>query len=360
MATMTERRPGVWIARVFVGGKQVAKTFRGSKKVVQREVAHWEEEITGTSAAGVTATVADLLRMWQDARAVEWQITTARDRASACKLVTADIGTVRLIDLDALRVDKWLAQMRRKGVGPGAIRTRVSALKSACTWGVSRRLLGYNPVVDAAPRLSNKRRDVRPEPEQVVALLAAAAAEGTRAGLAMRLAAVTGAREAEIVALAWIDLTGDELRIRRQRHGVGEVILREHTKNFRPRTVSLDATTVAMIEAWHKEADEFAGAPTRWMLAEPGAEMPPSPRWLYDVFMRAGKKAGVPTGRKAGFVLHDIRHWAASTALRDGHDPVTVAARLGHSPDTLMRVYAQEIEKGQTAVATSLAARLDG
>ncbi|CAN5817672.1 hypothetical protein BH23ACT2_BH23ACT2_04210 [soil metagenome] len=66
-------------------------------------------------------------------------------------------------------------------------------------------------------------------------------------------------------------------------------------------------------------------------------------------------------GRRAGgMVLHDLRHWAASTALRDGHDPVTVAARLGHSPETLLRVYAQEIEQGQEGVAASLAARLDG
>ena len=64
------------------------------------------------------------------------------------------------------------------------------------------------------------------------------------------------------------------------------------------------------------------------MLAEPGAADPPSPRWLYEVFMRAGKRAGVPVGRTGVFVLHDLRHWAASTALRDGHDPVTVAARI--------------------------------
>lgn len=69
------------------------------------------------------------------------------------------------------------------------------------------------------------------------------------------------------------------------------------------------------------------------MLAEPGAANPPSPRWLYEVFMRAAKAAGIPAGRAAkGFVLHDLRHWVASTAL----------------------------EQGQVGVAASLAARLDG
>ena len=46
-------------------------------------------------------------------------------------------------------------------------------------------------------------------------------------------------------------------------------------------------------------------------------------------------------------VLHDLRHWAASTALRD--DPVTVAARLGPLPDTLLRIYAEGIEEAGPA-----------
>jgi integrase len=177
----------------------------------------------------------------------------------------------------------------------------------------------------------------------------------------MRLVATTGAREAEIVALAWDDLEGDQLRIRRQRHGLGgEVVVRDRTKTAASRVVTLDPGTVALIESWHREVDELVGSSTRWMLAEPGAEIPPSPRWLYEVFKRAGKRAGIATGRANGIVLHDIRHWAGSTALRAGHDPVTVAARLGNSPETLLRVYAQEIEQGQTGVAASLAERLDG
>lgn len=367
MATVSERKPGVWFARAFVPpsvdtpGRQVGKVFRGSKKTVKAEIAEWEADVQGRSPAGVGATVADLLSMWQEARLHEWQPTTKRDYESRARMIVRDIGTLRLVDLDPLRVDKWLAQMRRRGDGGGAIRSRTAALKAACAWGVSRRLLRSNPVADAAPRLGTGRRTARPEPEQVVALLAAASRESERAGLALRLAAVTGAREAEIVALAWDDLEGEALRIGRQRHGLGgEMLVRNRTKTGGHRVVTLDPVTVELIDAWHRVADEIAGAPTRWMVAEAGADIPPSPRWLYVVFMRAARAAGVPAGRAAGFVLHDLRHWAASTALRDGHDPVTVAARLGHSPDTLLRVYAQEIEQGQAGVAASLAARLDG
>jgi len=172
----------------------------------------------------------------------------------------------------------WLAQMRRRGVGDGAIRCRVSALKAACSWGVSRRMLRSNPVADAAPRLSTGRRSVTPTPEQVVALLQAAAAEDARAGLGLRIAAVPGAREAEIVALAWSDLTGAVLRIGRQRHSMdGQVLLRDRTKTGRDRSVLLDAGTVTAILTWKAKVEELVGAPTAWMLSEPGAADPPSP-----------------------------------------------------------------------------------
>jgi integrase len=366
VATITQRSPGVWFARVFINGvdgepgRQVGRVFRGPKKAVHAEVAAWEAELKGRAPSAVGMTVADLLRMWQAAKSHEWQPTTARDYAGRAERISADIGTVRLLDLDPLRVDLWLAQMRRAGVREGALRGRVAALKSAASWGVSRRLLRSNPVADAAPRLRIGRRSVRPEPEQVVALLRAAAEEGTRAGLALRIAAVSGAREAEVVALAWEDLDGPNLTVGRQRHSVGrETLVRDRTKTGSARRVTLDEGSVAAVAAWKAEL-EAMGVCGRWMFAPPGADEPPSPRWLYEVFRRAAKRAHVPLGRTGGFVMHDLRHWAASTALRDGHDPVTVAARLGHSPETLLRIYAQEIEAGQVEVAASLAARLDG
>lgn len=101
----------------------------------------------------------------------------------------------------------------------------MTTLKAACSWGGSRRMLRSNPVLDAAPRLPVGRRTIRPEPKQVVALLKAAEEEEMRAGLALLIAAVTGAREAEILALAWDDLTGPALRIGRQRHSIGGEVL---------------------------------------------------------------------------------------------------------------------------------------
>ncbi len=176
----------------------------------------------------------------------------------------------------------------------------------------------------------------------------------------MRLAAVAGARSAEIVALRWDDLSGDRLTITRQRHSQGRTaIIREQTKTGGSRTVVLDAGTIEAIHAWHREADEIAGAPTEWMLSEPGASEPPSPRWLYEVFVRAGRSAGITTGR-AGLVLHDLATGQRAPPCATAMTRVTVAASLGHSPETLLRVYAQEVEQGQEGVLGVVERTLDG
>src|SRR4051794_39486152 len=124
MATVTERSPGVWMARVFLppttgggGGRQVGKVFRGSKKAVKAAIADWERELRGTTPATVGATIADLLRLWLDAKRGDWQPTSARDYAGRCRAITGAIGSVRLVDLDPLLIDAWIADMRKAGVG---------------------------------------------------------------------------------------------------------------------------------------------------------------------------------------------------------------------------------------------------
>src|SRR5436190_6824332 len=366
MATVLQRRPGVWEARVFIKprvgegrGRQVTKTFKGGKREVTRLIAEWEREMQGTAGGSVGLDVARLLALWQEAKAAQWQPTTAREHTHRSVAVAADLGNVRLADLDPMKVDAWVARLRRTGVGEGAIRGRVGTLGAALTWAVSRRLVRSNAVTEAQPNVRTKRRSNSVDSAAVLAVMEETEAESERAGLALRLAAATGAREAELVALAWEDLEGERLRIGRQRHSIGGTLVRDGTKTGSARTVVLDATTVEVIGEWQSEVALVTGGEVgRWMLARPGASDPPSPRWLYDLFCRSAKAAGVPAGRDAGFVFHDLRHWAGSVALRDGHDPVTVAARLGHSPDTLLRVYAQEIADGQAGLASSVQARL--
>jgi len=71
--------------------------------------------LRGTAPATVGATVADLLRLWQEAKAFDWQPTTARDHRSRTGLINRDIGAVRLLDLDPFRAIDRCSGMRRSG-----------------------------------------------------------------------------------------------------------------------------------------------------------------------------------------------------------------------------------------------------
>ena len=70
MATVLERQPGVFFARVWLPptsdgqpGRQVGKVFRGGKRSVREAIATWEAELRGTAPSSVGSTVADLLRL---------------------------------------------------------------------------------------------------------------------------------------------------------------------------------------------------------------------------------------------------------------------------------------------------------
>jgi hypothetical protein len=85
--------------------------FRGNKKAVAREVADCEAQLRGTTPSPVGATVSDLLKLWQTAKANDWQPTTVRDQRLPSNAMMADLGPVRLVDLDPFVIDEWIARM---------------------------------------------------------------------------------------------------------------------------------------------------------------------------------------------------------------------------------------------------------
>src|SRR5207248_10442958 len=126
VATIRQKRPGVWEVRVFTGrdakGRptQTSKTVRGSKREAERLAA--ERTARGpVKAAG--RTVGELLDLWLDHNADHWAVTTRKNQASRVALIKADpIAQRTIASLDVEHVDQWHARLRRAGVGPGSIR----------------------------------------------------------------------------------------------------------------------------------------------------------------------------------------------------------------------------------------------
>lgn len=370
MATIRERKPGVWEVRAFLGrddrGRpiQVSKTVRGGRRDANKVAAG----MTLTSAtASAKVTVGQLLDLWVDHQASSWAPSTEQNQRSRVRLVKADpISDVPLVRLTAVDVDRWHTRLARGGVGEGSIRNQHLVVRAAVTQAVRWGWVTTNAVAVAhlgrrkqSPRGSLSTDEVR---RVLVAAdeLAKAGKVEPAAGVALRLAALTGARRSELAALRWVDLQDDRLTIDSSlaiiRHGSAgspatPTLRDDPTKTANHRTVSLDPATVERLGRLRRDYAQYGP----WILAV--GDRPVNPERLGAWWRRARDAAGVDQRWR----LHDLRHWSATTAIAQGHDIRTVANRLGHAnPAMTLQVYAHAVESTDGPVADMLGHVLDG
>lgn len=363
MATMRERSPGVWEVRVFVGHddsgrpKQVSRTVRGSKRDAQRLAA----ELTVVPPSPDSGrSVADVLDAWLETSTPTWAASTVRDQTSRASLVKGDrIAKTPVGRLTVADVDRWHARLRAGGVGESSIRNQHLVLRAALSQSAR---WGWVPTnVAALARVGRRKAVARTAmtADEVRAVIAAAERRDPAAGLALRLAAVTGARRSELCALIWSDLTGDRLRIDSSiaivRSGTKDdrrapALVDAATKTGNQRVVRLDRRSVEVITALREEREPYGP----WML-NPG-ERPLNPERFTNWWRLARRDAGIETRWR----LHDLRHWSATEAIGRGHDLRTVSGRLGHANAAMtLRTYAHAIDGADADVAATLAAALE-
>jgi len=281
--------------------------------------------------------------------------------------VQADsIAATPLLRLTAVDVDRWHSRLARASVGEGSIRNQHLVLRAAVTQAVRWGWVTTNVV--AVARLGRRKQAPRgglSTAEVQKVLLAAeelvrSSAVEPAASMALRLAALTGARRSELAALQWSDLQEHRLTIDSSvaiiRHGsraepAVPTLRDDPTKTANRRTVTLDAATVEMLEQLRRSYEEYGP----WILTV--GERPVNPERIAAWWRRARDRAGVGVRWR----LHDLRHWSATTAIAEGHDIRTVANRLGHAnPAMTLRVYAHAVESADRSVADRLGGVLDG
>jgi integrase len=84
-------------------------------------------------------------------------------------------------------------------------------------------------------------------------------------------------------------------------------------------------------------------------------ERPAHPDRIAGWWRRARRIAGLHERWR----LHDLRHWAATLAIANGHDVRTVGHRLGHANAAMTLHYAHPRQEVDRAVAHTLADALD-
>lgn len=377
---MTERRPGVWRLRVFVGNdpmtgrkRQASKTFHGGERAAETELARFVTSLADRVPGSPSMTFAALLDHFVGhCVSVGRSPTTIDSYRRHTNNVRKGIGRTPIAKLRPDQLDGLYSQLRSTGVpggrgplAPASVRRHhaffSAALNQAVKWG----WLTTNPAKRATVPSMSQRRLTAPSPAELRQLVEkATASRGPANGLLIALAAMTGARRGELAALRWsdVDIEAGLVHFRRAVKQVGRSITLGDTKTHSERSVTLPPAAVDALRAYTDEVANFA-AEQQIPLAfdpflfspEPSHGRPCLPSSISQAFSRTAVACGLP------YHLHQLRHFAATQAIAAGFDPVSVAARLGHAdPSVTMRVYSHALDSVDKAIGEHLGELVEG
>lgn len=371
-----------WIVRYLdAGGTHKQKTF-GKKKDADTYRLTIENEAAAFGKAGQIrdVTFADLLAEYgrhNDRRYADGQIKrgTLRNLSSNLdKSVRRHLARVKISEIDALTVEKWFMDLRRKD-GLSARTAYERMLQLSTLWKFAKRhkmARGDNPVSEAIEHVG-----VMPRPKirtlssgEVQSILAAAATrrKGQHAATVpvtqaiVNLSAFCGLRIGEILAIRLCDLDIErrQITVRHTLNGWDE--LTEPKTTSSRRTVPVPSHVVEMLAAFiasryvpNERQLIFRTAITR---DGSGAGGVMNDRQFNTGYWKPLLAAVGLAGQDIHF--HAMRHFAGSWWLHNGLPVADVSRLMGHAnPSITMKIYIHEMldaEERASAIDTYAAA----
>ncbi len=274
------------------------------------------------------------------------------------------VGTLQLAKLTPQHLTRIYQAVRAEGLSPQTALHVHRALHTALNYGVK---VTKDLSENVASRLKAPRVERRVStsitPEKVRTLIEAA--RDTRLEVPVTLAALTGLRRGELLALkwAWVNLDQGSLFVAEalehtRGHGVAFKAPKSRTSR---RVLRLAPECVALLRA-HKEAQdavkaEASEAYTDLDLVFPNPDGAPWPPDSFSVkFGKLARTAGCQ-----GFRLHDLRHSFATLVLADSVSIREVSEMLGHSNASLtLSTYCHAVPGVGQAAVNNLARNLLG
>lgn len=332
-------------------------TVHGNRADAERGLDRLVAEVSAEKAVGSSSTVSELLEAWFAIAAVSWAPATVRqtrsvlDRYLHPHLGGCRVGEVTPALIDSLYVTlRTRGSMRGTGLGPGSLaRVHVvlrSALAQAQRWG----WVWDNPA-ERAHRIVVPPREIHPPTaSELQRRLAHTAVVDPAFHVLLLLAATTGARRAQLLAVRWDNIYREAMRVAFCGGWVegpnGPTLAATKTK--RRHSVDLDPDTFEALVAL--DADGAAG----YVFSDDGGVTAWKPNRVTKTFIRHRRAAGLRE-----FRLHDLRHFMATEMLQAGIALPVVARRLDHRrASTTLNYYAQAVPGGDAHAARTLQAIL--
>ncbi len=371
--SIRQRGENSWNLRVYAGrdpvtGRKVSieRTVRGNKREASKALAAMVAEVDQRPLGALgKGTVAVLCREWLAHATPSFSPKTVEiTRMYIEDPIIPALGSLQVAKLTPADLDRFYRQLLEVGrsrgpYAPATIRRVHGIVRRALTQGVRWGWITHNPAIDASPPRVPIRDMKPPDPDQVVRLFRAAQESDPDLATFIMLAASSGARRGELLALRWndIDLDRGKLSIERGIVRVDTVLIEQGTKTHQSRRISLDAGTIGALKAHHARALERAQqagstvSPESFVFSH---SVDGSAPWHPDSTSRAFRKTCVEAGI-TGVRLHDLRHYVATRLLSAGVDVRTVAGRLGHrNPSTTLNVYSHFVPETDQDAADAL------
>lgn len=382
------RGENIWRLRYRVDGRRFTKTVRGTKGEAHkmlRELLHAGDK--GEHVAPDKVTV----RSWVDHWVSIGCPGNKRRKQVGQRSIERYAELLRVHVVPALG-DRPLQQIQASDIealytaldGKVAPRTahHVHTVLGACIGAAVRTgKIGNNPMLRLAkvPSPGESDHGMALEAEQLRALVQGF--KGSALFPVVAVAAFTGARRNEILALRWRDLdpAAKTLRIERaiehtKAHGLR---VKEPKKEQHKRTITIDDDLIALLVAERERHVRIAAGVPDGVAVDLSLVKLPSEALMFPNPPEAGEsfsfaKLRIPRNttkefqRKArrlgfkGLRFHDLRG-THETLLLDAGVPVhVVAARCGHDPAVLLRSYAKRTRKADVSAAVAIGALSKG
>ena len=368
---ITKRGKGSWAVVVDLGRdpttgkrKQLWRSVKGSKREAEALLVHLlAQRENGIDTPPGRITVAEYLQQWLSVYA---QPNTAPKTFRRYEQIVRVhllpvIGGTPLAKLRPLHIQEVYTQVLEKGVSARTALHCHRVLREALQHALKWQLIPRNPADAVQPPRPQRYEIAAMGPDEVKRLLAAA--DETRYGDLIHLAAMTGLRQGELIGLRWqdVDLETGILHVRQTCQWLSRVgfVFRQPKTYRSARPVALSPASVARLHQHRLRQleDRLAAGPAyqdSGLVFANALGAPVHPTNLRRTWLRIAEQAGLPRLR-----FHDIRHAHASLLLQQGVHPKIVSERLGHSGVAItLDTYSHVLPSLQAQAASGLDALL--
>jgi integrase len=353
---------GAWRAVIFEGRKinskgKLADKYRwlgpfSTMGEAQDELTiKLSKKIEGSYVEPHKMTLAEYLLHWLTVKKASTAPKTHERYAHICaKNIIPALGEIEVVKLTALDIERFYTAMlasgrklrrkrkskdderRRKGLSPTTVLQFHRVLHKALEDAVKKKMVSHNVAHAAeAPKAANP--EISSPDENTLASLLAEMRQDSRVWLATLIAAGTGCRRGEILALRWrdIDFSTSAARVTRSLCQIkDELIFKDVKQKKSRRVVTLPDFVMDALRMAHADqiklrelcGQKYESNDLVCCLPD-GKPIPPDTvSWSFRYYRRL-------LGLKVRF--HDLRHFHATQALQNGVPVKTVQQRLGHA-----------------------------